>query len=347
MRGRRRCWCTRACTRASASCCWRPWRAAAPWPLPRPPRCPRPAAAAARCSTRSTWTAIAAAIARRAGRPRPPGICERGRARAAEFELGRGPRAPTARRVPGGAAVRTTVLMMSWDEAQLLRHSLPRRDGPEGADVIVVDNACSDDTAAVIAEHGAGGCACRRGCPTRPRSTRALTAIERRRRAAAERRLLPRARLPGRRAAAAGRAAAWARWLRSCCARAARAPSSGWTRSTPRAWSVDRRRKNTLVGHGRPALAYDRPAEAFGADGAARCTGARRSRTARLRRGGARRGHASAGPPTWTWPGAPGRWAGVRLRARGRWPTMCARYSPSTRAAMPGATGGCSSATAT
>jgi GT2 family glycosyltransferase len=32
--------------------------------------------------------------------------------------------------------------------------------------------------------------------------------------------------------------------------------------------SLDRRRKNGLVGHGRPALAYDRPAEAFGADGA-------------------------------------------------------------------------------
>ena len=32
---------------------------------------------------------------------------------------------------------------------------------------------------------------------------------------------------------------------------------------------VDRRRKNTLVGHGRPALAYDRPAEVFGVDGAA------------------------------------------------------------------------------
>ena len=31
---------------------------------------------------------------------------------------------------------------------------------------------------------------------------------------------------------------------------------------------VDRRRKNGLVGHGRPALAYDRPAEAFGPDGA-------------------------------------------------------------------------------
>ena len=31
---------------------------------------------------------------------------------------------------------------------------------------------------------------------------------------------------------------------------------------------IDRRRKNGLVGHGRPALAYDRPAEAFGADGA-------------------------------------------------------------------------------
>jgi GT2 family glycosyltransferase len=31
---------------------------------------------------------------------------------------------------------------------------------------------------------------------------------------------------------------------------------------------VDRWRKNGLVGHGRPALAYDRPGEAFGADGA-------------------------------------------------------------------------------
>jgi GT2 family glycosyltransferase len=32
--------------------------------------------------------------------------------------------------------------------------------------------------------------------------------------------------------------------------------------------AVDRRRKNGLVGHGRPALAFDRPAEAFGPDGA-------------------------------------------------------------------------------
>jgi GT2 family glycosyltransferase len=31
---------------------------------------------------------------------------------------------------------------------------------------------------------------------------------------------------------------------------------------------VDRRRKNGLVGHGRPSLAFDRPAEVFGADGA-------------------------------------------------------------------------------
>jgi len=32
---------------------------------------------------------------------------------------------------------------------------------------------------------------------------------------------------------------------------------------------VDRRRKNTLVGHGRPGLAFDRPGEVFGVDGAA------------------------------------------------------------------------------
>jgi GT2 family glycosyltransferase len=33
--------------------------------------------------------------------------------------------------------------------------------------------------------------------------------------------------------------------------------------------TVDRRRKNALVGHGTPALGYDTPGEAFGADGAA------------------------------------------------------------------------------
>jgi len=32
--------------------------------------------------------------------------------------------------------------------------------------------------------------------------------------------------------------------------------------------AVDRRRKNGLVGHGRPALAYSTTSEAFGADGA-------------------------------------------------------------------------------
>ena len=32
--------------------------------------------------------------------------------------------------------------------------------------------------------------------------------------------------------------------------------------------SLDRRRKNGLVGHGRPALGFDTAAEAFGADGA-------------------------------------------------------------------------------
>ena len=32
--------------------------------------------------------------------------------------------------------------------------------------------------------------------------------------------------------------------------------------------SLDRRRKNGLVGHGRPALAFDTAGEAFGADGA-------------------------------------------------------------------------------
>ena len=49
----------------------------------------------------------------------------------------------------------TTVLLTSTGEAQLLRRSLPAAIAQEGADVVVVDNGCSDDTSDVAREHGA------------------------------------------------------------------------------------------------------------------------------------------------------------------------------------------------
>lgn len=157
--------------------------------------------------------------------------------------------------------------MMSWDEAPLLRHSLPRATG-QAADVVVVDNACSDDTAAVIAEHGGR----RLHLPARlsyaAAINRALTEIE------GDAVLLLNADCflePGFLAAAVaqldddGVGSVAPRLLRT------HGPDTEQRLDAIDAAGmvVDRRRKNTLVGHGRPALAYDRPAEAFGADGAA------------------------------------------------------------------------------
>jgi GT2 family glycosyltransferase len=48
--------------------------------------------------------------------------------------------------------VRVTALVLSVDEADLLRHCLP---AVEGADIVVIDNACTDETTAVAREHGA------------------------------------------------------------------------------------------------------------------------------------------------------------------------------------------------
>ena len=51
--------------------------------------------------------------------------------------------------------MRTTVLLLCTDESDMLRHSLPAAAGQEGADVVVVDNASTDDTESLAREHGA------------------------------------------------------------------------------------------------------------------------------------------------------------------------------------------------
>ena len=162
----------------------------------------------------------------------------------------------------------TTVLLMSWDEAHLLRASLPAIARQEGAHVTVVDNASSDDTAAVAAEHGAellrldrrlSYCAATNEALRRTGGDAVLLLnadclVEDGFLAAAR----PRLQEPG-----VGSVAP--KLLRA----ASIDPLQPLDAIDAAGMVVDRRRKNTLVGHGRPALAYDRPGEAFGADGAA------------------------------------------------------------------------------
>ncbi|HEY8866745.1 MAG TPA: glycosyltransferase family A protein, partial [Solirubrobacteraceae bacterium] len=51
--------------------------------------------------------------------------------------------------------MRTTILLLSVDEAHLLEHSLPAACAQPGAEVVVIDNGCGDETAALASRHGA------------------------------------------------------------------------------------------------------------------------------------------------------------------------------------------------
>jgi GT2 family glycosyltransferase len=164
--------------------------------------------------------------------------------------------------------MRTTVLLPSWDEASLLRSSLPAAVSQPGAHVVVVDNASTDDTGAVAAEHGAEHLRFDR------RLSYCATMNEALRRTDGDAVLLlnadcfleegfleaARTRLeePG---------------VCSVAPKLVRAlapdPARRLDAIDAAGLVIDRRRKNTLAGHGRPALGYDLPGEAFGADGAA------------------------------------------------------------------------------
>ncbi|MGI8513246.1 MAG: glycosyltransferase family 2 protein [Solirubrobacteraceae bacterium] len=162
----------------------------------------------------------------------------------------------------------TTIVVMSWDEAHLLRHSLPAAARQEGARLVLADNASGDDMAAVAAEHGA------EHLRIEPRRSYAAATNEALRRTGGDAVVLlnadcfleegflaaarPRLEEPG-----VGSVAP--KLLRTL----GPAPGDRLDAIDAAGLVVDRRRKNTLVGHGRPSLAYDRPGEAFGADGAA------------------------------------------------------------------------------
>ena len=161
----------------------------------------------------------------------------------------------------------TSILVLSVDEAHLLRHCLPAAAAQRGAELVVIDNACQDATRDVAAEHGA----------------RLLSLGERRSYAAAINAGILATETDAVLLLNADcvldegfLAAAWPRLSQQCVGSVAprllRATGMEAAQRLDRVDAagmvVDRRRKNTLVGHDAPASAYGAAADAFGGDGA-------------------------------------------------------------------------------
>ena len=166
----------------------------------------------------------------------------------------------------------TTILLMGADEAPLLRHSLPAALAQEGAHVVVLDNASSDGTDALAAEHDVEYLRLPERLPYAHAMNEGL------RQTGGDAVLLLNADCfltPGFLAAARPRleedrvGSVAPKLVRAEPAKEGSVPFFALDAIDAAGMVVDRRRKNTLVGHGRPSLAYDTPGEAFGVDGAA------------------------------------------------------------------------------
>ncbi len=164
-------------------------------------------------------------------------------------------------------AERTTVLVLSVDEAHLLERSLPAAAAQPGADVVVIDNACTDATRGVAEASGARVVALRERMSYAAAMNAGIAAT------AGEAVLLLNADCvldPGFLAAARPRLSQ--RGVGSVAPRLIR--STGMEagdrldRLDAVGMVVDRRRKNTLVGHDEPASGYTQASEVFGGDGA-------------------------------------------------------------------------------
>lgn len=162
--------------------------------------------------------------------------------------------------------MKTTVLLLSVDEAEHLRHSLPAALAQDEVDVVVVDNGSEDDTAAVARAHGAAV------LRFEPRLSYAAAINRALHETGGEAVLLLNADCF---MAAGFVAAARARLddpgVGSVAPKLLRAagPDRPLGQIDAASMTIDRRRKNGLVGHGAPPGAYDVAGECFGADGAA------------------------------------------------------------------------------
>ena len=163
--------------------------------------------------------------------------------------------------------MRIAVPIVSTDEGELLRRSLPTVLEQPDIDVVVCDNASADSTADVAREHGVRYVR----FPERLPFCRAMNAALREAGGDAVLLVQPDCFLTTgfveavrERLSEPGVGAVAPKLVRTTgpdeADRLDLLDTAGMV--------VDRRRKNGLVGHGRPALAYDVPGEAFGADGA-------------------------------------------------------------------------------
>jgi GT2 family glycosyltransferase len=163
--------------------------------------------------------------------------------------------------------VRTTVLLLSTDEAPLLTHSLAAAlaQAPR-PDVVVVDNGSTDDTPEVAERHGAGY------LRLTPRRSYAQAINESVMRTGGEAVLLLNADCfmrPGFLAAALPRLQEPGVGCVAPKLLRVRGPGEDLGQIDTAGMYIDRHRKNGLVGHGRGATSFSTAAEAFGCDGAA------------------------------------------------------------------------------
>jgi GT2 family glycosyltransferase len=162
----------------------------------------------------------------------------------------------------------TTILILSVDEASLLAYSLPAAVGQAGANVIVIDNDCTDDTASLAGWYGAGL------IRLEPRRTYAAALNAAIAKTDGDAVLLLNADCflePG--FVEAARVHLDEPGVGSVAPKLVRVagPRAGDTlgQIDTAAMRITRYRKNGLVGHGRPAERFNQPGPVFGADGAA------------------------------------------------------------------------------
>jgi GT2 family glycosyltransferase len=165
--------------------------------------------------------------------------------------------------------MRTTIVMLSVDEAPLLEHSLPAAVAQQGAEVLIVDNAGADRTPDLAQEHGAGYMRLRERLSYCAAVNAGIAASD----GAAVLLLNADCVLaPDFLAHAAARLAddPSVGSVAPKLIRAASVEPGGRLDVLDTAgMTIDRRRKNGLVGHNAPRAAYARQAETFGGDGAA------------------------------------------------------------------------------
>jgi GT2 family glycosyltransferase len=164
--------------------------------------------------------------------------------------------------------VSTTILLISQDRAHDLRYSLPAATAQPDAEVVVVDNASSDDTGKLAREHGAEHFHLKTRVSWAAANNAGIAAAQ------GDAVLLLNADCflePGFLAAARPRldedrvGMVTPKLVRTAGGQAAdRLDAIDCVGMV-----VDRRRKNNLAGHGRPSLAYDTASGSFGPDGAA------------------------------------------------------------------------------